>query len=37
MKRLKVVLVACLAMLVAFTALAWAATQYKTTINAHVR
>lgn len=27
MKRLKVVLVACLAMLVAFTALAWAATQ----------
>ena len=33
MKRLKVVLVACLAMLVAFTALAWAATQYKTTIK----
>ena len=33
MKRLKVVLGACLAMLVAFTALAWAATQYKTTIK----
>lgn len=33
MKRLKVVLVAFLAMLVAFTALAWAATQYKTTIK----
>lgn len=33
MKRLKAVLGACLAMLVAFTALAWAATQYKTTIK----
>ena len=33
MKRLKVALGACLAMLVAFTALAWAATQYKTTIK----
>ncbi len=33
MKRLKVVFGACLAMLVAFTALAWAATQYKTTIK----
>lgn len=33
MKRLKVVLGACLAMLVGFTALAWAATQYKTTIK----
>ena len=33
MKRLKVVLGACLAMLVAFTALAWAATQYKTTVK----
>lgn len=33
MKRLKVALGACLAMLVAFTALAWAAMQYKTTIK----